>query len=533
MASPFTFFSLVILALLLTLASAVAPIVDVSYSKYRGKDNGNGVTSWLGMRYAAPPIGDLRFMPPQDPIRSRQVKNASKFRLKCVGLAARPSLIGKSQSEDCLFINVFAPTGAARKARLPVYVFIQGGGFNGNSKPTVDGTGLIQASGMKMIVVTLNYRVSVFGFLSYGDKVQPNIGLLDQRKALQWVQRYISRFGGNPKHVVLGGNSSGAASVAFHMTMYGGRDDKLFHAASAESISSSPIVTMYEAAYRANSIMTKLGCTDGDAMACMRNTTVYEISAVNTNYLAPGSTKTPISMWMPVVDGEVVRSGLWDAFNQGNFVRVPTIIGATTNEGSGFSPSVSSQSEATDFWQAEYPKMNSTHVASINALYSDLTASCDNARCFTKQLKDAYGDMRFMCSGLSFTRAMSFWMPGKTWSYWYNVEDAPGKGVPHCAEMHAIWGTGRASSGTLLSFLNGGINMNTTVVVQGYWSSFIRSYNPNTHQYANASIWQAYSEAQKQRMVFTVGGRTILANVTRTLQDRCSYFSLIASLIGQ
>lgn len=278
MTSTSPFFLSLILALLLTLVTAVDPVVDVSYSRYKGKDNGNGVTSWLGMRYAAPPIGDLSFMPPQDPTRSRQVKDTRKvsrlnfdrseeftdtlqFKLKCVDLQARPSLIGKSQSEDCLFINVFAPTDAARMARLPVYVFIQGGGFNGNSKPQVDGTGLIQASDMKMIVVTLNYRVSVFGFLSYGDKVQPNIGLLDQRKALQWVQKYISRFGGNPKHVVLGGKSSGAASVAFHLTMYGGRNDKLFHAASAESISSSPIVTMDQAAYRANSIMSKLGCT--------------------------------------------------------------------------------------------------------------------------------------------------------------------------------------------------------------------------------------------------------------------------------
>ncbi|CAF3547595.1 unnamed protein product, partial [Fusarium graminearum] len=121
MTSTSPFFLSLILALLLTLVTAVDPVVDVSYSRYKGKDNGNGVTSWLGMRYAAPPIGDLSFMPPQDPTRSRQVKDTRKFKLKCVDLQARPSLIGKSQSEDCLFINVFAPTDAARMARLPVY----------------------------------------------------------------------------------------------------------------------------------------------------------------------------------------------------------------------------------------------------------------------------------------------------------------------------------------------------------------------------------------------------------------------------
>ncbi|KAL4723928.1 hypothetical protein ACLX1H_009575 [Fusarium chlamydosporum] len=296
-----------------------------------------------------------------------------------------------------------------------------------------------------MIVVTLNYRVSSFSFLSYGDKVQPNIGLLDQRKALQWVQKYISRFGGNPKHVVLGGNSSGAASVAFHLTLYGGRDDRLFHAASAESISSSPIVSLDQAAYRGDSVMKRLGCTDGDVMACMRNRTAYEMSTASTVVPAPGSINTPISMWMPVVDGDVVRSALWDAFSQGKFVRVPTIIGATTNEGIGFTPSVSTQTQVDSFGQAEYPTMNTTQMARIKVLYSDKAKECSDAGCLRGQLRDSYGDMRFMYSGLSFTSAMSFWMPGKTWSYWYNVQDAPGKGVGHCAEMHAIWGAGRAN----------------------------------------------------------------------------------------
>jgi hypothetical protein len=86
MASTYPLSLSAILALLLTLVSAVAPIVDVSYSKYKGKDNGNGVTSWLGMRYAAPPVGDLRFMPPQEPPRARKVKDASKvsiFHVSC------------------------------------------------------------------------------------------------------------------------------------------------------------------------------------------------------------------------------------------------------------------------------------------------------------------------------------------------------------------------------------------------------------------------------------------------------------------
>ncbi|KAM0252970.1 hypothetical protein ACHAP5_000833 [Fusarium lateritium] len=535
------------LALLFTFVDAVAPIVDVSYSKYKGKVLGNGVTQWLGMRYAAPPLGELRFMPPQDPIRTRQTKDASKFRLKCIGYGADAKSIDKSHSEDCLFVNVFAPTDAARLARLPVFVYIQGGGFTSNSKPAINGTKLIQASGMNMIVVTLNYRVSIFGFLSHKDLVQPNIGLLDQRRVLQWVQLYISRFGGNPKQVTLGGNSAGAASVAFHMAAYGGRDDKLFHATSAESISSSPIVTLEQAAYRANNTITRLNCTDVEVMACMRNKTAYELSVASTNIPSPGFDKSPISMWAPVVDGNFITDGLWNSFDQGKFVKVPSLIGATTNEASGFvsSAAASSQTAVTNFWQAEYPQLNVTsHLGRVNDLYPFTSDTCSSpspsAGCLRKQLSDSYGDMRFLCPGASISGAMSRWMPGKTWNYWYNVEDpydmARGQGVPHCVEMHALWGPGHAPGASLPpSYKEGGINANVTTVVQSYWISFIRAKNPNMYRDVNTTtaIWSPYSTSQRQRLVFDTAGITSVQNMTQTMQDRCDYFGSISALVQQ
>ncbi|KAM0343103.1 hypothetical protein ACHAPU_008851 [Fusarium lateritium] len=529
-------FFLATLASLFTFVNAVAPIVDVSYSKYKGKPLGNGITQWLGMRYAAPPIGELRFMPPQDPVRSRQVKDASKFKLKCVGDHVEARFVDNSQSEDCLFVNVFAPTNAARMARLPVYVYIQGGGFTSNSKPLINGTGLIQASDMSMVVVTFNYRVSVLGFLSYGDMVQPNIGLLDQRRALQWVQKYISKFGGDPKHVTLGGSSAGGASVAFHLAAYGGRDDGLFHAATAESISSSPIVTLDQAAYRVNSTITRLNCTGTgmDIMACMRNKTAYELLTASTNVPYPGCTKASLSMWAPIVDGDFVRDGLFNSFDQGNFVRVPSLIGATTNEGNMFisAATYSSQMEATDFWQAEYPQLNlTTHMDQIKNLYPDES----NLR---QQLQDSYGNMRFLCAGASISGAMSRWMPGKTWNYWYNVQDptytARGSGVGHCIEMHAVWGPGLASSGSAPpSYYSGGINSNITTIVQGYWSSFIRSKDPNPYRSTNTAEWGPYSSTERQRLVFDTAGKTSLQNMTKQVQDRCNYFGSVAGLVEQ
>ncbi|KAM0562320.1 hypothetical protein ACHAPJ_002007 [Fusarium lateritium] len=523
------------LALFFTFSNAVAPFVGLSYSNYKGNDLGNGVTQWLGMRYAAPPVGQLRFMPPQDPVRSRGTKDASKFKLKCIGGGASSRLIGKSQSEDCLFVNVFAPTNATPKSKLPVFVWIQGGGFNSNSRPTVNATGLTQASDLNMVVVTLNYRVSIFGFLTYYDKMTPNIGLLDQRKALQWVKKYIHKFGGNPVHITLGGASSGGASVAFHLTAYGGRDDRLFHATASESNSILPTLTLQGAAYQGNSVAAWLNCTARDVMGCMRNKTVYEIQDANFVFPNPGGTTLPRSMWGPVVDGDIVQDALYSSFAQGKFVRVPSIFGATTNEGSSFTPStVASQSDANSFFQAEYPLLNSTHMDQMNALYSNQGTTCPSSGCLRGQVADSYGYMRFLCSGVNFSGLMSSWMPNKTWNYWYNVQNTmAGGSVSHSVEVFALWGPTSACGPAPSSYYPGGINANATTVIQGYWASFIRSYDPNTFRNANTSVWGPYSPAVKQRMVFDTAGQTSTRNMTQTMQDKCNYFGSIGALVRQ
>lgn len=106
-------------------------------------------------------------------------------------------------SEDCLFLDVYAPSNATSASKLPVFFFIQGGGFNTNSNPNLNGTGLVNASGNNIIVVTINYRVGPYGFLTDGDNIPPNNGLFDQRKAMEWVQKYITQFGGVRNYFLL------------------------------------------------------------------------------------------------------------------------------------------------------------------------------------------------------------------------------------------------------------------------------------------------------------------------------------------
>ncbi|KAB8230165.1 Alpha/Beta hydrolase protein [Aspergillus alliaceus] len=134
--------------------------------------------------------------------------------------------IPNDTSEDCLFLDVYTPPQASNSSRLlPVFIWIQGGGFNENSNSNYNGTGLIQASEMGIVVVTFNYRVVPYRFLSGGESLQDgsvNNGLKDQIKVLRWVQKHINKFSGNPKLVVVGGGASaGAASITLLLSAYG------------------------------------------------------------------------------------------------------------------------------------------------------------------------------------------------------------------------------------------------------------------------------------------------------------------------
>lgn len=125
-----------------------------------------------------------------------------------------------TQAEDCLFIDVWAPTGATPDSKLPVWMFIQGGGYTQNANANYNGSTVVANSGQNIVFVQFNYRVGPWGFLA-SEKVRAdgdlNSGLLDQIKALEWVQEHIAQFGGNPDQVIIHGESAGAGSVAIHL----------------------------------------------------------------------------------------------------------------------------------------------------------------------------------------------------------------------------------------------------------------------------------------------------------------------------
>ncbi|KAK7967594.1 carboxylesterase family protein [Apiospora aurea] len=212
-------------------ANSVNPIVDLGYARYRGyHDIDLDLDVWMGIRYAAPPVGKLRWQAPQPPpcnCSSSNVTSAVDPPPLCpqTGAFGTPAAYGFNSGpgdEDCLYLNVYAPHNAEN---LPVLVWIHGGGNSAFGASLYDPSTLIHTNNNSFVVVMIQYRLGAFGYLA-SPEIKANgvlnAGLLDQRFAMQWVKQHISQFGGDGNNVTIGGESSGAGSVMYHAMSYGG-----------------------------------------------------------------------------------------------------------------------------------------------------------------------------------------------------------------------------------------------------------------------------------------------------------------------
>ncbi|KAK3938740.1 Alpha/Beta hydrolase protein [Diplogelasinospora grovesii] len=534
-------------ALFPSFGACVNPVVNLTYTSYNGTHLISGITQWLGMRYAAPPLGDLRFQPPQDPSSNDTVQDARKQGKVCLKTGDSPS--STTTAEDCLLIDVYAPSRATIDSKLPVYFFIQGGGFNSNSDPHLNGTGLIEASNHSIVFVTFNYRVGPYGFLTDGDQVTGNNGIRDQRKALQWVKQHITQFGGDPNHVVLGGDSAGAASISLHLIANGGKDEGLFHAAAAESVSFATVLTANQSRYQYDNFAIRLGCAAGNgtgtghantsSLACLRSKTAAELQAMNYNIPFPGAAAPPLYMWNPVIDNDLFTDLTYTAFEKGNFIKVPVIFGDDTNGGTVFAPSnTSTLAESNQFLKDQFPYLTLDQLAKLNQLYPNPSnCASGTAGCYWRQLSNVYGEMRYMCPGLYINSMFIRYGINASYAYRWNVEDpdqmARGLGVPHTVEVSAIFGPYNVKGNAPASYYPNGTNAEAVPVVQGYWTSFIRSFDPNSYRLSGTAEWVPWSSRPRQRLRFDAGGNTTMETIDDGLKDRCDYLNSIGPSIRQ
>ncbi|KFA68183.1 hypothetical protein S40285_09141 [Stachybotrys chlorohalonatus IBT 40285] len=284
--------------------------------------------AFLGMPFAQPPLGKLRFRAPQS---INETFKGERFATN-YGYSCRQFSQATNTSEDCLTVNVVRPAGEPAKL-LPVLVWIYGGGlyWGSSADPQYNLSGIVEVSqeiNEPIIAVSFNYRLGIWGFLqnlSLLREGSANAGLLDQRLALQWVQENIAAFGGDPDRVVIWGESAGAQSIAYHMYSYEGRNYNLYHGAILESggVTGAQIhdLSYYNVAWE--NLTRATGCwTQRDQLACLRD--------VDTDALVGARQSLT---WNPIIDGTFLTGYPSQLTPHRKFNAVPMIIGANTDEG--------------------------------------------------------------------------------------------------------------------------------------------------------------------------------------------------------
>ncbi|KAL1662144.1 Alpha/Beta hydrolase protein [Schizophyllum commune] len=370
-----------------TINESLRPVVDLGYARYEGiYDESTSTNRFLGIRYAAPPTGSLRWRPPHPPATETdesEVLKADTLPPMCYGtgfgfapLDPLP-MFNLPFSEDCLFLNQTEPADA--REEKPVLVWIHGGGFNVGSirgytgQDVFDGQDLVDASNGDFVVVVMQYRLNVFGFLA-GEEVKKegvlNAGLLDQQFALRWIQSHIAKFGGDPNDVTLFGESAGGASVLQHVIANGGQTDPpLFHKAMIASYSALPQYD-YNHPVVENDYNALLRATDCSSFACLRTIDAPTLRAAA--YSICTSKFYGSFSFLPVIDGELIQQRPLKALAEGR-ANVNKVLATTnTNEGAYFTNPALAHLPLADLVSGWFPALPAEKVAKAVEIYQPL-----------------------------------------------------------------------------------------------------------------------------------------------------------------
>ena len=305
--------------------------VKTAQGMVRGKAISSGkVHAFLGMPYAAPPVDGLRWKPPAAPDRWRGTRDATKYGFHCMQSNPFPDMLYQDagHSEDCLFVNVFTPANAQPDSKLPVMFWIHGGGYfaGSASEPRHNGD-FLPTHGV--ILVTINYRLGVFGFLATpelakeGNGAAGNYGLMDQVAALQWVKENIAAFGGNPANVTIFGESAGSMAVSALMAAQPARG--LFARAIGESGGSLQVGSAKEPSY------LEVLARDEDWVKSL-GVDIDHLRELPSEVVIAAATRTDAPEFWPVIDGRYFTEPIAVTYAAGRQAHVPLLAGWNRDE---------------------------------------------------------------------------------------------------------------------------------------------------------------------------------------------------------
>ncbi len=467
--------------LALPAAATAQTLVSIDDGDVQGQLN-DGTREFLGIPYAAPPVGALRFRPPQAPAPWASPLDATTYPPACSQLPVLTNSNTTVENEDCLYLNVWTPDPLPAEP-LPVMIWIHGGSNTSGSTgdfvpfPGFEGIrlydGHAMASNGNVIVVTVNYRLNVFGFfglpdLADEDPLYPyagNQGLLDQRAAMQWVHDNIAAFGGDPGNVTIYGESAGSFDVCAHVVspMSAG----LFqHAISESGGCTVGVQSEAESVEAADTITAALGCdTAVDKLACLRAVSTHDLLAAGPLVALVGEgTNLGIS-----VDGGFLAEHPRETFDSHvlSMSGIPWILGSNSDEGTLFFINVPELTEAE--YSAELLSRYGTLAPQVEALYPATRFGTPR-----DTLIRVVGDATLVCSTYDVARRYS---SHRNRTFVYNFSRVPSLGLIDVLQLGAF-------HGLEIGYVFGSVpppsvpDERLGLQIQHYWSSFAQRGRP-------------------------------------------------------
>lgn len=444
--------------------------VKVEQGKVHGKTINNGkVKAFLGLPYAAPPVAELRWKAPQPPAKWKGERDGTNYAAHCAQNKVFEDMIfqDNGDSEDCLYLNVYAPADAKEDAKLPVMFWIHGGGFSGggSNEPRHNGD-FLPLKGV--VLVTINYRLGIFGFLATSDLarenngVAGNYGLLDMVAALKWVKANIKKFGGDPDNVTIFGESAGSFAVSTLMAAQPAKG--LFAKAIGESgaaFASGPLD------FQTVDVREK---KDDEFVAGLGVKSLAELRALPTDKILEAAKKPGAGFW-PDIDGSLLTESVSETFAKGHQAHVPLLAGWNRDEGSFFAM----RGMTAEQWKAMARNLFKDRADEFLKLYPGDTDA--------QALRSAidYGSDSFIAFGTwKWLEAARKTGDSPVYRYHFELPATPSKFHPgtfafHSDDIEYVFGTLDTRPGFQVS----AADRKLSDEMMTYWTNFARTGDPN------------------------------------------------------